>query len=155
MRNYNHEKSIGFIVNNTAKMFQKIFDYELNKNIGLRLAQSKVIYVLSLHTGMTQRELADKVGIETPTLAVMIDKMEKERLVIRKNDKQDRRIKRIFITSKADRMVDAMIQSALSIRKIATKNLSEKDVKNTLETLNKLTLNLQDYWDSVNNKKKD
>jgi len=48
-----------------------------------------------------------------------------------------------------------MIQSALSIRKIATKNLSEKDVKNTLETLNKLTLNLQDYWDSVNNKKKD
>lgn len=150
MRNYDHEKSIGFIVNSTAKMFQKIFDYELDKNTGLRLSQSKIIYVLSIHPGMTQRELADKVGIETPTLVVMIDKMEKEHLVKRQNDKQDRRIKRIFITSKADRMVDDMIQSALSIRKIATKNMSENDVKHTLETLNKISLNLQNYWDSVN-----
>ncbi|MGD2107167.1 MAG: MarR family winged helix-turn-helix transcriptional regulator [Nitrosopumilaceae archaeon] len=155
MRNYDHEKSIGFIVNNTTKMFQKIFDYELNKDVGLGLAQSKVIYALSLKPGMTQKELADKVGIETPTLVVMIDKMEKEHLVKRQNDKQDRRIKRISITSKADRLVDSMIQSALSIKKIATKNISESEVKRTLENLNKISQNLQNYWDSVYKKRID
>lgn len=153
MRNYDHEKSIGFIINNTTKMFQKIFDYELNKNVGMGLAQSKVIYALSLQPGMTQRELADKVGIETPTLVVMIDKLEKEHLVKRQNDKQDRRIKRIFITTKADRLVDSMIQSALSIKKIATKNIPENDVKHILENLNKISQNLQNYLDLYNTKK--
>lgn len=153
MRNYDHEKSIGFIINNTTKMFQKIFDYELNKNVGIGLAQSKVIYALSLQPGMTQRELADKVGIETPTLVVMIDKLEKEHLVKRQNDKQDRRIKRIFITPKADRLVDSMIQSALSIKKIATKNIPENEVKHILENLNKISQNLQNYLDLYNTKK--
>jgi len=153
MRNYDHEKSIGFIINNTTKMFQKIFDYELNKNVGIGLAQSKVIYALSLQPGMTQRELADKVGIETPTLVVMIDKLEKEHLVKRQNDKQDRRIKRIFITTKADRLVDSMIQSALSIKKIATKNIPENEVKHILENLNKISQNLQNYLDLYNTKK--
>ena len=153
MRNYDHEKSIGFIINNTTKMFQKIFDYELNKNVGIGLAQSKVIYALSLQPGMTQRELADKVGIETPTLVVMIDKLEKEHLVKRQNDKRDRRIKRIFITTKADRLVDSMIQSALSIKKIATKNIPENDVKHILENLNKISQNLQNYLDLYNTKK--
>ena len=153
MRNYDHEKSIGFIINNTTKMFQKIFDYELNKNVGIGLAQSKVIYALSLQPGMTQRELADKVGIETPTLVVMIDKLEKEHLVKRQNDKRDRRIKRIFITTKADRLVDSMIQSALSIKKIATKNIPENEVKHILENLNKISQNLQNYLDLYNTKK--
>ncbi|MCA9813090.1 MAG: winged helix-turn-helix transcriptional regulator [Nitrosarchaeum sp.] len=153
MRNYDHEKSIGFIINNTTKMFQKIFDYELNKNVGIGLAQSKVIYALSLQPGMTQRELADKVGIETPTLVVMIDKLEKEHLVKRQNDKQDRRIKRIFITTKADRLVDSMIQSALSIKKIAIKNIPENEVKHILENLNKISQNLQNYLDLYNTKK--
>ena len=153
MRNYAHEKSIGFIINNTTKMFQKIFDCELNKNVGMGLAQSKVIYALSLQPGMTQRELADKVGIETPTLVVMIDKLEKEHLVKRQNDKQDRRIKRIFITPKADRLVYRMIQSALSIKKIATKNISENEVKHILENLNKISRNLQNYLDLYHTKK--
>lgn len=155
MRNYDHEKSIGFIVNNTTKSFQKIFDYELNKNVGLGLAQSKVIYALSLNPGMTQRDLAERVGIETPSLVVMIDKLEREQLVKRQNDKQDRRIKRIFITSKADRMVDTMIKSALSIKKISTKNIPEKDVKHTLEILNKISQNVQNYLDTVSHSKKD
>jgi MarR family transcriptional regulator for hemolysin len=78
MRMYDHEKSIEFIVNNTTKMFQKVFDHELNKNVGLGLAPSKIIYALCIQPGMTQKELADKVGIETPTLVVLIDKMEKK-----------------------------------------------------------------------------
>ena len=155
MRKYNHEKSIGFIVNSTTKMFQKIFDYELNKDVGLGLAQSKVIYALCIQPGMTQRELADRVGIETPTLVVMIDKMEREHLVKRKKDGEDRRIKRIFITPKAEHMVDIMIESALDIRKIATKNISEKDVKHTLETLRKISQNIQDHLESIDQTKKE
>ena len=155
MRKYDHEKSIGFIVNNTTKMFQKIFDYELNKSVGLGLAQSKTIYALCIQPGMTQRELAEKVGIETPTLVVMIDKMEKEHLVKRKNDSEDRRRKRIFITPKAEQMVDVMIKSALDIRKTATKNISEIEVKRMTETLNKISQNIQDHLDSLYHTKKE
>lgn len=145
MIKYNHEESIGFILNNTTKLFQKVFDYELNKNVGLGLAQSKVIYALYTQPGLTQRELADKIGIETPTLVSIIDKLEKEKLVKREIDKTDRRIKRIVTTSKADKIVDFMIHLAIRIKKISTKNISEKDLKKTLDITKHISQNLKNH----------
>jgi hypothetical protein len=46
-------------------------------------------------------------------------------------------------------MVDSMIESAIFIRKIATKNISENDVTYTLEILNKVSQNISVYLNSV------
>ncbi|MFZ0843528.1 MAG: helix-turn-helix domain-containing protein, partial [Nitrosotalea sp.] len=68
MKKYDYENSIGFVVYSASKIFQKVFDLELRNKIGITLTQSKVIFALYLHSGLTQRELADKIGIESPTL---------------------------------------------------------------------------------------
>jgi MarR family transcriptional regulator for hemolysin len=45
----------------------------------------------------TQGELAQRVGIEGPTFARMLDRLEKEKLVVRRASKRDRRTKTIAL----------------------------------------------------------
>lgn len=147
MIRYDFEKSIGFVVNTTAKAFQRSFDIELRKNAGVSLSQWRVVGALVLQPGLTQKEIADKVGVEGATLVPIIDKMEKEGLLKRKLDSSDRRINRIYLTQKADSLWESMIECALRIRKSSTKNISENDIQITLETLRKISKNLTIFSD--------
>lgn len=145
MIRYDFENSMGFVVNTTAKAFQRSFDIELRKNAGVTLGQWRVVGALVLHPGLTQKEIADKVGIEGATLVPIIDKMEKEGLLKRKPDSNDRRANRIYLTPKSDSLWESMIECALKIRKSSTKNISEADIQTTLETLRKISKNLATF----------
>lgn len=147
MIRYDFENSMGFVVNTTAKAFQRSFDIELRKNVGVTLSQWRVVGTLVLQPGLTQKEIADKVGVEGATLVPIIDKMEKEGLLKRKPDSSDRRINRIYLTPKADSLWESMIECALRIRKSSSKNISESDIQTTLETLRKITKNLTVFSD--------
>lgn len=145
MIRYDFENSMGFVVNMTAKAFQKSFDIELRKTAGVSLSQWRVVGALVIQPGLTQKEIADKVGIEGATLVPIIDKMEKEGLLKRKPDSSDRRVNRIYLTQKADSLWESMVECALKIRKSSTKNISENDIQTTLETLRKISQNLTSF----------
>ncbi|MGI0069861.1 MAG: MarR family winged helix-turn-helix transcriptional regulator [Nitrosotalea sp.] len=147
MTKYDFETSVGFIVNATAKTFQKVLDSELRKNVGVTISQWRVISTLVLHPGLTQKEIADKVGIEGATLVPVIDKMEKEGLLKRKPDSKDRRVNRIYLTPKADSLWNSMTECALRIRKVSTKDIPEDQLKTTLETLRKISKNLVTHFE--------
>lgn len=142
MIKYDFENSVGFAVNNTAKSFQKSLDMELRRNAGVTLSQWRVVGSLVLQPGLTQKEIAEKIGIEAATLVPMIDKMEKEGLLKRKPDLADRRVNRIYLTSKADSLWASMTDCALKVRKSSTKNIPESDIQITLDTLRKISKNL-------------
>jgi MarR family transcriptional regulator for hemolysin len=142
MTKYDFENSVGFIVNNTAKSFQRSLDIELRRNAGVTLSQWRVVGSLVLQPGLTQKEIADKMGIEGATLVPVIDKMEKDGLLKRKPDLIDRRANRIYLTSKADSLWESMTECALKIRRSSTKNISDDDIQITLDTLRKISKNL-------------
>ena len=142
MIRYDFENSIGFVVNIIAKSFQKSLDIELRNKVGVTLSQWRVVASLILQPGLTQKEIADKVGVESATLVPVIDKMENEGLLKRKPDQSDRRANRIFLTPKADSLWEAMTECALKIRKSSTRNISEGEIQTTLETLRKISQNL-------------
>lgn len=145
MKKYDHENSIGFIVNSTARTFQKVLDSELRKNTGITIAPAKVLYALSMDSGLTQSELADKIGIESPTLVPIIDKMEKDGFVQRKLDVHDRRVNRVYTTASSDSLLDLMIECALHVRKISIRGIPEEDLKTTLAVLKNISENLAEY----------
>ena len=157
MKKFEYENSMGYIVYSASKAFQKAFDLELRDKVGITLTQSKVIFALYLFSGLTQRELADKIGIETPSLVPIIDKMEENGYLKRKPDSKDRRLKRIFTTAKTDALWDSMLACISQIRKVSLNGVSEKEVKSTLETIKKITGNLSMYigdFELANSKKK-
>ncbi len=147
MTKYDFESSVGFVVNTTAKAFQKTLDLELRKKVGVTISQLRVVVALIQHPGLTQKEIADKVGVEGATLVPVIDKMEKEGLLKRKPDSKDRRVNRIYLTSKSDSLWNSMMECALHVRKISTRDISEQEIQSALETLRKISKNLSAYFE--------
>jgi MarR family transcriptional regulator, transcriptional regulator for hemolysin len=143
MQEYDFENSIGFIVNRTAKAFVKALDSELHDQVGITVGQWKVIVMLVKNNGLTQKEIADKLGLESPTLIPIIDKMEKEELVIRKVDPSDRRNNRIYRTDKADALWERMVQCASKVRQVSVKEISDADLNIMRAALDKIWYNLR------------
>src|ERR1700712_2115852 len=110
MSKFDFENSIGFIINRTAKVLIQAFDQELRKEIGITFGQWKIIITLVNNDddGLTQKEIADKLGLEGPTLIPIIDNLEKDGFITRMVDKNDRRNNRIFLTEKTINTLDLM-----------------------------------------------
>jgi MarR family transcriptional regulator, transcriptional regulator for hemolysin len=98
---FDYENSIGFIINRTAKTLIHTFEQELRNKFGITFGQWKIIIILANNNdGLSQKEIADKLGLEGPTIIPIIDKLEKDGFVKRIVDKNDRRNNRICLTEK-------------------------------------------------------
>ncbi len=145
MAKYDFETSVGFVVNSTAKGFQKALDAELRRRVRVTIYQWRVVVTLIQYPGLTQTEIAEKVGVEGSTLVPVIDKMENEGLLKRKQDSKDRRVNRIYLTPKADSLWNSMLQCAMQIRKVSAKGIPDEDLDTTIRTLKRISKNLADY----------
>ena len=77
--------------------------------------------------GLTQRQLSNRVQIEEPTTTRTLDRMERDGLVSRIRDKDDRRRIHIFLTERASQLKDELIPYAKEVNARATHGLSEQD----------------------------
>lgn len=147
MQKFDFENSIGFIINRTGKMLIQVFDQELRKNFGITYGQWKIIIILvNNDDGLTQKEIADKLGLEGATLIPIIDKLEKDGYVVRKVDKNDRRNNRIFLTEKTNSALDLMVNCGINIKNMSMKNISEQNIAITKDTLEKMWKNIQNEF---------
>ena len=147
MRTYDYRNSIGFIINKTAKVFVKALDSELRGKVGVSFSQWKVLVILSVQDGITQKEIANKLELEAATIIPIIDKMEKEGLIIRQADKSDRRNNRIYRTDKSNAIWEQMIECATKIRENSVKDVSENHLTIMLNCLEKICNNLNTHFD--------
>jgi MarR family transcriptional regulator, transcriptional regulator for hemolysin len=158
MNKFDFENSIGFIINRTAKALIHTFDQELRNKFGITFGQWKIIIILANNNdGLSQKEIADKLGLEAPTIIPIIDKLEKDGFVKRMADNNDRRNNRIFLTEKTINSLDSMVSYALKIKEISIRNIPEQDISITKNTLEKMSNNIQNEFNLnliVENKRK-
>lgn len=70
----------------------------LLEEIGVYHGQPPMLFILSKKDGLSQKDLADLLNVKASTITVMLKRMEKANLVKRKQDKEDQRISRVYIT---------------------------------------------------------
>lgn len=68
--------------------------------VDLYPGQSHLLFVLNKEDGKSQKELAKRLKIKPSTTTVMLGRMEKSELIYRKQDSEDQRISRVYITEK-------------------------------------------------------
>jgi len=129
----------------SAKSWEKAADIEMRERFGLTGAQWKIIVVLSIKEGITQKSIADMAFVEAPTLVPVIDKMEKEGYLTRQADPKDRRNNLIFMTKKSKDMVDPIIDSVLEIRNMGLKKISKKDMEVAKKVLEQIRTNTEEF----------
>lgn len=129
----------------SAKSWEKAVDIEMQQRFGLSGAKWKIIVALSLKEGITQKQIADMVFVEAPTLVPVIDKMEKEGFLIRKADPDDRRNNLIFMTKKSIDIVDPIIDCILEMRNMGLNKISKKDMEVTRKVLEQIMINTEGF----------
>jgi MarR family transcriptional regulator for hemolysin len=129
----------------SAKAWEKAADIELRERFGLTGAKWKIITVLSIKEGITQKHIADMLFVEAPTLVSVIDKMEKDGYVKRESDSNDRRNNLIFMTKKSKDIVDPIIESILEIRNMGLNKISKKDMEATKKVLAQIITNTEKF----------
>jgi MarR family transcriptional regulator, transcriptional regulator for hemolysin len=143
MRKYDYHNSVAFIVRSTAKVLESAFDQQARKKADITGAQSRVIAALALvKDGMTQKEIANRIGIEAPTIVPIIDKLEEQRIVIRKPDHNDRRNNLIFLTDESEAKWELIIECALDLEKASRQGFSQEELEITKRTLCKIAQNV-------------
>jgi MarR family transcriptional regulator for hemolysin len=147
MQKYDFQNNIGFIVNKTAKAFVKALDSELREKVGVTVGQWKVMVMLINQDGLTQKEIAERLGLEGPTLIPIIDKMEKDDLVVRKVDPLDRRNNKIYRTEKANELWNEMLKCAIKVRQVSLKDIPEENIDITKNVLERVYQNLRNQFD--------
>ncbi|GBF32349.1 transcriptional regulator [Desulfocucumis palustris] len=83
----------------TMKKLEKHLARELDK-YGVNFGQSLILFSLLEKDGITLSEIGSRARIENSSLTTMVDRLEKELLVERRPDSQDRRIIRVFLTDR-------------------------------------------------------
>ena len=131
------EKSIGFLL---AKAYQRacaLFKEEFD-NYDLTPQQIGLLAFLWIEDGLSQTELSARSQIDRTTMGGIIDRLEKEGLVERRNHPEDRRAYQVFLTTRGGAMEDELSTVADRVLMKVTSPLTEQEHEILVRLLTKI-----------------
>lgn len=125
---YDIEKSIGFLLSKAyqrawATLREEIEPYDLTP------PQFALLSFLWQQDGLTQVELSEKGQIDRSTLGGLIDRLERNGLLERRQHPQDRRAYRIYLTEQGKAMESTLSACAERSLKKFTAGLNDDEIK--------------------------
>lgn len=96
--------TFGFLVSDVARMLRENFRITAPE-LGLTLAQARVLVHLSRNEGVSQVALSSILEIQPITLLRQIDRLERAQLVERRAHPTDRRAQQLYLTSRSQPLV--------------------------------------------------
>ena len=100
-------RELGKVVPSLAHIYHKWASSVL-EDLGLYRGQPYLLYALQNEDGLTHSELSEKMGISAPTVTKMVQRMESNGLLSKKQDSNDMRISRVYITKEGQRISKLM-----------------------------------------------
>lgn len=120
---------------------------ELDRRLAdLGLSQARWLVLLHLarfKEAPTQRELAQSVGVEGPTLARLLDSLENQGLVRRQAVVEDRRAKKILLCDTARPLIEKIETIATALRHELFVGIDEEDLRVCLRVHSTILANLE------------
>jgi MarR family transcriptional regulator for hemolysin len=109
-------ETLGLLIHALSKSWRSELDKRL-RPLGLTRAQWQALLALSRAGGtLSQRELADFLDIGAPAMVALVDRMERDDLVVRSSVPGDRRRNAIGLTPRARRLLTTIHAVALELR---------------------------------------
>lgn len=103
----NWDSRLGFLMHDVSRLRRSVFD-EFMKPMAMTRSQWWILAHLSRHDGMIQSDLANVLDIGKAALGGLIDRLEASEFIERRADENDRRVKRIYLTSKGTQIITEM-----------------------------------------------
>ncbi|MBX3723726.1 MAG: winged helix-turn-helix transcriptional regulator [Turneriella sp.] len=126
-------QNLGFLLSQIGAYIGIEFRQELQQ-LKITTGHAGILRLVSLSEKISQRQLARKLSINPSRLVILLDELQKMKLMMRTVDEKDRRNHNLNLTEEGDRMVKRVgnISRKLTDKLCRTLSLTER---NTLEEL--------------------
>ena len=124
---FDFERSVGCWITLTSHALRRALNEELARE-GITFRQWEVLAWTTSSEQLSQAELAERMGIEAPTLGGILSRMARDGWLARSCCPHDRRKKRFHPTAKAEAVWGRMLQCCHSVRQRATDGLSDDEL---------------------------
>jgi MarR family transcriptional regulator for hemolysin len=133
-----NDPGIGTLLGETGRAWRYRLDQRLKP---LGLSQAKWITLLKLscaEDGMTQTELADRLGVEAPTLARLLDRMAADGWIERRESDADRRSKTVHLRRKACSLLEQITAVAMQLNADLLAGVPAGDLRCCMDVLRRI-----------------
>lgn len=124
-----------------SKLIRQTFNQACSEQ-GLFSGQEDILFTLLSDEGITLNTLANKLEVSAATASVSVKRMEKAGFIIKKADKKDARIVRLYPTEKAKLSSEEIKKHMDSTEEILHKNLTNEQIENLSDILDTVINNL-------------
>lgn len=135
----------GFICFSIRAAMKKI-DRNLSvrlEGLGVSIPQSFILSALREEDGLTLKEIGNRTLIDSSSMTVLVDKLEKEGLVERQLDPQDRRAIRVVITPEGTKVAEQVADIAYQFNSELYDLLGEGNQKEFMHGINNIANGLE------------
>ena len=143
---YVRETSAGYLTNWAARLFAKAIERRLE---GGNSGPMPVFFALQDGRAMTQKALAQMAAVEQPTMANTLARMERDGLVRRTPDPNDRRSAQVSLTPLGLERAKAAFVSAVEVNQLATAALTPEERPLFYDMLRRIIATLDKDSDSA------
>ena len=135
------EQHLTVMIHEMSLMVARLFNREV-REIGLTRTQWQVLYCLYHDDGRTQTQLAEILSMAKPPVGKIVDRLEADGWVVRKEDPSDRRAKLVYLTSKVQPLISPLENIVTRIGESVTAGMSIRDKQKFTTLVRKACANL-------------
>lgn len=124
-----------------ARKVHKYYNAQLGR-YGITIAQSFILFALLEEEGLNVKTLGERLVLESSAITGLLDRLEKEGLVVRQVDPEDRRAFRIFLTPSGRALAEKIFPITLEFNeaiKGALQGGEQQALQNLLQAVEKIS----------------
>ena len=140
---YNFNNSFGFVLVKTGRLIENKLRMNFEKeNINVTPQQWSVLTYLWNEDGISQQKLADAFAKDKTSMTRLLNNMERNELIIRKQDSIDKRSKNVFLTQNSRLIKNDSIKIAEKTLMETLVGIENRDLKLSKKVLKQININL-------------
>jgi len=133
----------GHLINLAARAFARLSEARLGP-LGFGVGQIPVLIALQTGKANTQRDLAKFARVEQPPMAQMLARMERDRLISRTVDSEDRRSSKVSLTNEAKARLPEACEMLFQGNRDALRGFTDEESSQLIDLLGRLIDNLDE-----------
>jgi MarR family transcriptional regulator, transcriptional regulator for hemolysin len=142
---------LGMVLFGTARAWRTKLDQRL-RPLGLSQGKWRTLVQLSLGGDkLTQKEIAERMGIEGPTLAGLLDRLQEDGWIERRGSAEDRRCKIVHLQRRSKAVLEKIFNAAHDLRNELIEDIPRRDLETCIRVLGQIRTKAEQVANSAQN----
>lgn len=129
------------------RIIHRLSHHAMRQRGGLYHQQAHLLHLVAQNDGSNQRDLAEQMDVRPSSMTEMLTKLEQAGLIIRKQDEQDQRVMRIYLTDAGKQAAEESTLRNDDFIAAFFNGLTEEEKTQMLALIEKLCLSLETNHD--------